>query len=170
MINEVNSSHPLTKMTAQMDSQMPKMAVANMIISARLRSIDLFIYGPRVGGTAGRSKRFLEQSDRDFPGAVKFTVENGKKPGHISGMKRNLLLLFGAALLAAGCSSNEDPYASYREYGYTYDLVPQPVHGLNAPAVQRIYGTDTVSPVVTPWNPLGATGPGQQPNYTALSP
>jgi hypothetical protein len=85
-------------------------------------------------------------------------------------MKRNLLLLFGAALLAAGCTSNENPYASYGEYGYTFDLVSRPVSGLTAAEVDRMYGTATVSPVITPWNPLGETGHEQQALYSTVLP
>ena len=49
------------------------------------------------------------------------------------------MLLCGAALLAAGCSSPENPYATTGEYSYTYDYVPAPVAGIPPPELDKIY-------------------------------
>lgn len=61
-------------------------------------------------------------------------------------MKRLLLVLAGAALFSAGCSSNSNSYATYGEFGYTFDLVPQPVPGITVDEVHRLYGTAQVVP------------------------
>jgi uncharacterized lipoprotein len=49
------------------------------------------------------------------------------------------LLLCGAALLLAGCSSPPNPFASSGEFPYTYDLVPQPVPDLMPVDLDKLY-------------------------------
>jgi hypothetical protein len=68
------------------------------------------------------------------------------------------LLLCGAALLVAGCSSPQNPYAVTGEYSYSYDLVPQPVPDLTAPEMDKIEQL----PVVSSSSALGLTGIGSE--------
>jgi hypothetical protein len=49
------------------------------------------------------------------------------------------LLLCGAALMVAGCASQQNPFNSAAEQSYINDLVPQPVPGLSPAEVERIY-------------------------------
>jgi hypothetical protein len=49
------------------------------------------------------------------------------------------LLLCGAALLVAGCSSTENPYASSGDYSYNYDLVPQPLMDPTPVDLDKLY-------------------------------
>jgi hypothetical protein len=99
------------------------------------------------------------------------------------------LLLCAAGLAVAGCASdnnnnNTDAYATYGEFGFSYDLVPSPVPGLTAADVQQMYGTTTITPAVygqnlpiyvtpvpvfTPPNPVvpgGSQAPVVAPNAT----
>jgi hypothetical protein len=49
------------------------------------------------------------------------------------------LLLCGAALLVAGCSSPPNPFASSAEYPYAYDSVPQPVADHTPVDLDKLY-------------------------------
>jgi hypothetical protein len=48
------------------------------------------------------------------------------------------LLFCGAALLAAGCASPQNPFAASGEFSYTYDLVPQPVPDIPPAELDKI--------------------------------
>jgi len=60
------------------------------------------------------------------------------------------LLLCVAGLALAGCASHQqDSYAVYGEFGFTYDLVPPPVGGLSSADVEQMYGSAGIAaPVV----------------------
>jgi hypothetical protein len=61
------------------------------------------------------------------------------------------LLLCGAALVVAGCASEQNPFAGSGEFSYTYDLVPQPVPGLTQAELARIAEVPvTATPLVIP--------------------
>lgn len=49
------------------------------------------------------------------------------------------LLLCGAALVVAGCASEQNPFAGSGEFSYTYDLVPQPVPDLTPVDLDILY-------------------------------
>jgi hypothetical protein len=49
------------------------------------------------------------------------------------------LLLCGATLVVAGCSSPESPFVSSGEVPYTYDYVPQPVPDLSPDFLDKLY-------------------------------
>jgi hypothetical protein len=61
-------------------------------------------------------------------------------------MKFKLLLLCGATLLAAGCNSTRNPYDYYGEFGFNYDLVPQPLPGLSPSELTKIEQAPIISP------------------------
>jgi hypothetical protein len=63
------------------------------------------------------------------------------------------LLLCAAAMIASGCSFNQNQYATYGEYGYSRDLVPQPVPGLTAPEMRVIYGAPVTTPTISSSSP-----------------
>jgi hypothetical protein len=65
-------------------------------------------------------------------------IARGKRRRDKWSMKLRLLLC-GAALLAAGCDTPQNPYATAGEYSYTYDYVPQPVPALSPAALEKIY-------------------------------
>ena len=54
-------------------------------------------------------------------------------------MKLRLLLCGAALMLAAGCASEQNPFAGSAEQVYNYDLVPQPLPDLTPTEVDRIY-------------------------------
>jgi hypothetical protein len=60
-----------------------------------------------------------------------------KKRRNKLNMKMSMLLC-GVALLAAGCSSPQNPFASSGEFSYTYDLVPQPVPDIPPSELSKI--------------------------------
>jgi hypothetical protein len=49
------------------------------------------------------------------------------------------LLFCGAALLLAGCASEQNPFATAADQSYSYDMVPQPLPDLTPTEVERIY-------------------------------
>jgi hypothetical protein len=64
-----------------------------------------------------------------------------------------LKLLFCAAVAVVGvtgCAWNHNQYASYNEFGYTYDLVPPPVMGLTPDEAVRIMQSPAVTPAQNP--------------------
>jgi hypothetical protein len=61
-------------------------------------------------------------------------------------MKVRLLLCGAALMLAAGCASQQNPFAGSAEQVYSYDLVPQPLPDLTPTEVDRIYQYSTASP------------------------
>ena len=65
----------------------------------------------------------------------------------IFGIMKWKLLLCVAVLAVAGCASNQqDPYASYGEFGFSTDLVPPPVMGLTTAEGEVLYGSTVGSP------------------------
>jgi len=50
--------------------------------------------------------------------------------------------------LVAGCESQQNPYASLGEYGFSYDLQQAPVPGLTVAENERIQKTPSASPVL----------------------
>jgi len=63
-------------------------------------------------------------------------------------MKWKPVLCVAVLALGAGCkSSQQNPYASFGEYGFSYDLVQAPVPGLTVAENDRINRTPTASPV-----------------------
>ena len=52
---------------------------------------------------------------------------------------KSKLLLCGAALLLAGCSTPPNPYASSGEISCTYDLAPQPVPDFMPADLDKLY-------------------------------
>jgi hypothetical protein len=63
-------------------------------------------------------------------------------------MMKTSILLCGVALLAAGCSSPQNPFASTGEFSYTYDYVPQPVPDLPPAELDRIHQVQLIEPPV----------------------
>jgi hypothetical protein len=58
------------------------------------------------------------------------------------------LLLCGAALLVAGCASQQNPFVSSAENSFTYDLVPQPVPDITPTEMDKL--APSTSPSVSP--------------------
>ena len=62
-------------------------------------------------------------------------------------MKWKPVLCVAALALGAGCkSSQQNPYASFGEYGFSYDLSQQPVPGLTVAESERIEKAPTAMP------------------------
>jgi hypothetical protein len=59
------------------------------------------------------------------------------------------LLLCGVALLAAGCASPQNPFATSGELSYTYDLVPQPVPDIPPAELDKIYQVQVTGSTVS---------------------
>ncbi|HWD19724.1 MAG TPA: hypothetical protein VHB20_10640 [Verrucomicrobiae bacterium] len=62
------------------------------------------------------------------------------------------LLCVAALALAAGCKSQQNPYASLGEYGFSYDLAQYPVPGLTVAENDRISRTPAAPPTLL-WAP-----------------
>jgi hypothetical protein len=60
------------------------------------------------------------------------------------------LLICGAAVAVTGCAFQQNQYASYGEFGYTYDLVPPPVMGLTPAEAVRIMQAPVLTPGQSP--------------------
>jgi hypothetical protein len=84
----MTSSHLLTKMTAQIESQMPKMPTAKRMISPRLRSIELFIRAKNITdgaqtqwqyATLKNHRRFSGLRQRCSGDSLSSNVEAGQK-------------------------------------------------------------------------------------------
>jgi hypothetical protein len=67
----------------------------------------------------------------------------------ILGMKLKLLLC-GAALLVAGCASEQNPIISSGKYSYSYDLVPEPLPGITPEELARIAEVPTAPTIILP--------------------
>ena len=68
------------------------------------------------------------------------------------------LLLCGAVLLVAGCSSTENPFASAGEFSYNYDSVPQPVTDHTPGDLDKLYLLPRTGSAVSSSNVLNRTG------------
>jgi hypothetical protein len=62
------------------------------------------------------------------------------------------LLLCGAALLVAGCASEESPFTSAGEYAFTFDMVPSPVPGLSPTEMAKIAEVPTTTTTAAPFD------------------
>lgn len=87
-------------------------------------------------------------------------------------MKWKLLLCVAAAAVVSGCEQQPSAYATYGEFGFTYDLTPEPVPGLTISEAQRIAeipGNMTVTqifpvpPATTPMPVQTTTAPAPVP-------
>ncbi len=82
-------------------------------------------------------------------------------------MKWKPALCVAVLALAGGCSSEQNPYASFGEYGFSYDLQQAPVPGLTVAENDRISKMASTTPttvvvtpvVVTPDAPAAMTAP-----------
>ena len=68
-----------------------------------------------------------------------------------------LLLLFGVTLLITGCDTPPNPYGVNGEFGYTFDLVPQPVPWPSPDEMDRIQQAPFVSPPVAAFRAISET-------------
>jgi len=68
----------------------------------------------------------------------------------VDGMKWKLFVC-GMVLIAAGCSTNNGPYAGLQEFGFNYDYSTPPIPGRTPMAMGQDYAA-----------PLGATGTGAE--------
>jgi hypothetical protein len=68
-------------------------------------------------------------------------------------MKLKLLLCGAALLLAAGCVSQQNQFASGGDFSYQYDLVPSPLPDLTPAEVEKI---EKAPGLVTTVSPSGA--------------
>jgi len=82
------------------------------------------------------------------------------KSGHDRLIMKLKLLLCGAALLVAGCSSPENPFASSGEYSYTYDSVPQPLMDPTPGDMDKIYLLPPATNEISTSGVLNRTGLG----------
>jgi hypothetical protein len=75
-------------------------------------------------------------------------------------MKLKLLLCGAALLLAAGCASQQGPYASLGEYSFTYDVVQQPVPDISPAELQKIQQVSAIGngSATSPSGALSQTG------------
>jgi hypothetical protein len=64
-------------------------------------------------------------------------------------MKMRLLLCGAALMLAAGCASQQNPFATSADQVYNYDMVPSPLPDLTPSEVDRIAQVPT-GPYVLP--------------------
>ena len=64
-------------------------------------------------------------------------------------MKLRLLLCGAALMVVAGCSSQQNPFASSADQVYNYDMVPSPLPDLTPTELDRIYQASPI-PYSTP--------------------
>ncbi len=74
---------------------------------------------------------------------------------------KSRLLLCGAALLVAGCASQQNPFASSAEKPFTYDLVPQPVADLSPTEMDKFYEAPATASSVSSSGSLSRNGGSQ---------
>jgi hypothetical protein len=66
------------------------------------------------------------------------------------------LLLCGAALLAAGCATEQNPFGTNGEFSYSYDMVPQPIPDLTPVELEKIEQTQIIEPRDSSFRLMGA--------------
>jgi hypothetical protein len=110
-----------------------------------------------IDGKARLSPFFTNYPQKAGQWAI-FPIDVGRYWREYSVMKWKLLLC-AACLAMAGCASeNNNAYAVYGEFGFSYDLVPPPVHGLSTADLEQMYGTSGVMAPVVYGQSLTPTG------------